>query len=404
MRNIAATGTLVLAWLGASLCGCQALLGIDEVDTIRCESWRDTAARLFDPCAIPDPGGELVLAQDGAWSYDTGTGTLASPDDPDQAHVSALIEQTDGTMVRVISADSFRMEEGVDLRVTGDHPLLIASWGTIDMGQDAVIDVSSRPGQPGAGRSRSCGTDAAEPGVSDRGGGSGGGGGGFGGEGGDGGGSDIEANDVDGDSPSPGGRRGLAAGELPGALRGGCAGARGGAAGVDGPPGGAGGAGGGAIHLAARVRITVGGGIHAAGAGGRGGRADMISEGSGGGGGGSGGFIGLNAPRVILKQASLLTANGGGGGEGADWDDDGAPGSDGPHDIAFAPGGAGQANSASDGGPGGWRDEEHGRVGGAPYHGGGAGGGGGAGFIVIYARAFEDASGQSSPRTRNEEL
>jgi hypothetical protein len=402
MRNRASTGKLVLTCLGASLCGCQVLVGIDDVDAVRCESWRDTAARLFDPCAMPEPGEELVLAQDGAWSYDTTTGTLAGPDDPDQAHVSALIEQTDGTMVRVISAESLIMEEGVDLRVIGDHPLLIASWSTIDM--DAVIDVSSTPGQRGAGASFSCGTDAAEPGVSDRGGGSGGGGGGFGGEGGEGGDSDIEANDVDGDSPSPGGRRGLAAGEPPGALRGGCAGARGGAAGASGPSGGVGGAGGGAIHLAARVRITVGGMIHAAGAGGRGGRADRISEGSGGGGGGSGGFIGLNAPLVTLEQTALLTANGGGGGEGADWDDDGAPGGDGPHDIAFASGGAGLANSASDGGPGGWRDQEDGSLGGAPYHGGGAGGGGGAGFIVIYARTFEDTSDQSSPQPRDEEL
>jgi hypothetical protein len=404
MCNRAPTGTLVLACLGAGLCGCQVILGIDDVDTVRCESWRDTAARLFDPCALPDPDGELVLAQNGKWRYDTTSGTLAAPENPEQIHVSALIEQPDGTMVRVISAESFRMGEGVELRVIGDHPLLIASWSAIDMEQDAVIDASSKPGQPGAGASLDCGSYAAQPGVSDRGGGSGGGGGGFGGEGGEGGDSDIEANDIDGDSPSPGGRRGLAAGDIPGALRAGCAGADGGAAGESGPPGGAGGAGGGAIHLAARVRITVGGEIHAAGAGGQGGGADRISEGSGGGGGGSGGFIGLNAPLVTLEPTALLTANGGGGGEGADWDDDGAPGDDGPHDIAFASGGAGLANSASDGGQGGWRDHENGSVGGPPYHGGGAGGGGGVGYIVTYTRRFKDMSSQSSPQTRNEEL
>ena len=370
-----------------------------------CQAWHP---RHFDPCAIgtPKPGLHLTVAGS-PYTYDTTQlgGTLHDNTMAAILQSNVISMQSDGSMIAILSVDAFAEDPNVTLTVTGDKPLLIASWdtitigGTIDAGSvtaevnntaNAHIDGPRRTGA-GANPTGHCtGMTGTAGGPAVTSGGSGGGGGGA--NHGNGGGGTT------GDTTfQPGGPGGMHVAMAPAVVRGGCAGgASGNAATSTGlqPPAtsasvSVGGAGGGAIELAAMTAITVTGTISAGGAGGAG-----APQGSavGGGGGGSGGYVGLDAA-VLTVAGGTLGANGGGGGSAACYAGEGNQGSN-----AL---GAAQAL----GGPPGTLPGAPGSVG-ANLNGvtatgadgcGGGGGGGGAGFILVWSPAFTGPGAMISP-------
>ncbi len=339
----------------------------DAPASIDCASW--PAPRHFQPCELPPPSGPLALDA-GEHVYDTTAGTLTGPS-------SATVASKLVAAGRVISIDRLAIAPGAKLRVVGAYPLIVASWGAIDVGGE--LDASSGPAARGAGANPpACAAHAATPGQDDDAGASGGGGGGFQGAGGRGG---------IGDAGNPGaGGAGVAAP----LLLGGCPGNRGGHG--DQANGGAGGAGGGAVQLTARLSITIAGKVHAGGAGGGG----ATGSNGGGGGGGSGGMVGLESPSITVSAGAVLAANGGGGGQGADAaaGGNGQPGAPdttraagGTGGDGTSAGGVGSGGAALTGAPG-IDDDDHGA----------GGGGGGAGYIVIKsATAQLDPGAKVSP-------
>jgi hypothetical protein len=361
-----------LVALLATQSGCRVLVELVESDSAQenaadaarpppsCDDWTLTLVSV-DACALPAPGGPLILAP-GRWTLDTNSGALTDPAADASFPVSTLVTPLDGDEVRVLSVDRFELQEGAELWVHGKRPLVVVAWSSAEIA--GVLDVTSRLTEPAAGADPdvcadtppTAGTDHVE-------GAGGGGGGGSGGAG--------AAGGAGNDGAAAGGAGGEAA-SLASVLRGGCGGAPGGNA-----LAGAGGPGGGAVLVAARDEVIVAGVIAAGGAGGggaRGGRA-------GGGGGGSGGHVGLEAPSVILGEDAIVAANGGGGGGGSD----GSPasdGSDGQPDRTPAPPGAGQGMGGA-GGAGAALDGAASP--GAAVRRGGGGGGGGVGWIRIAA-------------------
>src|SRR5690349_858831 len=96
-----------------------------EVDAPLCESW---SARHFMPCAIPPPMGGLTLTQaNSPYKYVTTSGALTDKNGA-VAVASTVITQTDSSMAALLSVDSLTVETGASLAVTGDKPLIIASW------------------------------------------------------------------------------------------------------------------------------------------------------------------------------------------------------------------------------------------------------------------------------------
>jgi hypothetical protein len=330
-----------------------------------------------DPCAAgkPVPALDLVLAAGVSHVYDTNDGTLTSSPIPPEA---ITIEGA----VHTLWVKNLRVESGATLRVTGDSALMIVASGEITV--DGAIDASSvqagGSGQfdrgPGSNPTECSSSVGQIGGRCDIQGGGGGGGGGFGGAGGVGGEGGGLRSCGDGTFGSPGGAGGTAVESTPGAIRGGCDGARGGDGEEDGRYG-VGGAGGGAVHLIAADRIEVGGTIHAGGAGGYG----AEDKRSGGGGGGSGGFIGVEAPHITIEGSAVLAANGGAGGGGTNTVGDATSGVDALAADEAASGGAGYLGGA--GGDGSADTTLTGGDGGDGDRGGG-GGGGGAGFIIFY--------------------
>jgi hypothetical protein len=330
-----------------------------------CKAW--PAPRHFAPCDLPAPSAALVL-DTGLFTYDTTAGTLTGAQPVTVA--SKLLPAG-----RVISVERITINAGATLRVVGAYPLIIASWGTLEV--TGEIDASSAA-SPGAGANPSdCASHAAVVGGSSTAGASGGGGGGFQGAGGRGG-------NGGGGTPGNGGAS-VAAAPL---LLGGCPGARGGNG--DAQNAGAGGAGGGAVQLTAKQSITIAGRVHAGGAGGGGATG---SDGAGGG-GGAGGMIGLEAPAVTVTATGILAANGGGGGQGENTSP-GGTGQPGAASLTAAAGGAG-----GDGGPGG-AGSAGAILSGAQGQGsndGAGGGGGGAGYITIRSGSRQlDGSARISP-------
>jgi hypothetical protein len=324
----------------------------DAPTSIDCASW--PAPRHFQPCDLPPPAGPLALAA-GEHVYDTTAGTLTGPSGATVA--SKLVAAG-----RVISIDRLAIAPGAKLRVVGAYPLIVASWGAIEVSGE--LDASSGPAARGAGANPpACAAHAATPGEDNNAGASGGGGGGYQGAGGRGG---------RGDAGNPGAGGGAVAAPL---LLGGCPGNRGGHG--DQANGGAGGAGGGAVQLTARLAIAIAGKVHAGGAGGGG----ATGPDGGGGGGGSGGMIGLESPSITVAPGAVLAANGGGGGQGSNVAPGGA-GQPGAPDTARALGGTGGDGQGAGGlgsggatlaGAPGTDDNDHGA----------GGGGGGAGYVVI---------------------
>ena len=331
----------------------------DAPEVIDCMTF---AARHFDACLLPAPGGELDLTMPGTYYYDTSSGSLTDPANAVTTVPSMIIAS--GV---AISIGRLSVGAGSTLRAIGSSPLIVASWSTITVA--GTIDAASVVALAGAGANPpGCATHPAASGNGNTNGGGGGGGGGFAAAGGRGGNGDGNAGGAGGTAIA-----------MP-LLLGGCAGNRGGNADQ---PGGLGGSGGGAIQLTARLGITITGVVTAGGTGGRG--AAQTGN-AGGGGGGSGGMVGLEAPTVSVASTGVLAANGGGGGQGATQGQAGAAGTDGLPSATRAPGGAGGVQRGT-GGPGNGGAILTGGAGQNDTNDGGGGGGGGAGFIAIKSAA-----------------
>lgn len=362
---------LALAAWSALGCGCRLVVELVETNPQqdstapdgatsadpRCGAWSHAPA-TFDPCDLPVPAASLELG-DGAWTFDTNSGSLTDPNDDATFPTSTLLTARGGVEARAVSIERFSLTAGATLHVRGKRPLIVVSWSDADL--RGSIDATSRTGIPGAGANPSACADAASGnGADDVNGAGGGGGGGFGAGG--------AAGGTGEDGVAAAGGAGGAATEN--VLRGGCAGGAGGNA-----LHGAGGDGGGAVVIAARDQLVLAGSIAAGGAGGgaaQGGRA-------GGGGGGSGGFIGLSATAITLGPTAIVAANGGGGGGGSD----GSPataGQDGQPSATAAVAGLGQGMGSS-GGAGGARGAAP--KPGVSSHRGGGGGGGAVGVIQL---------------------
>ncbi len=363
---------------------------LEGVPPADCAAWMP---KHFSPCALPAPLGEVRLSE-GGYVYDTDRGEFVGG--PAVVHTSIVLPQTDGTQLRIISVSAFTIDAQIRLRVVGSLPLVIASWGKIDIA--GQIEVSSSVNDLRGAGANFAGCKAAkqgEAGLASKG-SAGGGGGGFTGAGGTGGDADREA------PPGRLGGGGAATLAMPTTIvHGGCPGAPGGAIGPAAKPpstptsASLPGAGGGALQLTARGAITISGIVDAGGAGGGGGAGTV--EG-GGGGGGSGGFLGLEAPSVTVT--GVVAANGGGGGGGANDGTAGVAGSDGRAASSAAPGGNAGANCAS----GGANGSAGTTLAGAsidpaqpPSSCGAGGGGGGAGVISIRSPAFTMTGATLSP-------
>ncbi|MBL0213990.1 MAG: hypothetical protein IPQ07_08905 [Myxococcales bacterium] len=332
-------------------------------------------SRHFDACMIPAPTGALELTTAGTYTFDTTAGSLLAPGGGASLPPSGVIANG-----RVVSVSSLTIGAGVTLRVIGANPLIIASWGTVDVA--GTIDASSlgTAGSVGAGANPTgCATHVASVGQNGAGAG-GGGGGGATSVGGRGGGGNNGANN--------GGNGGaLIAAPL---LLGGCPGARGG---LGNSTPGDGGDGGGAVQLTARLSVTVAatGSVLAGGAGGKPGAAS--GSGGGGGGGGAGGMVGIEAPMLTLAAGAVIAANGGGGGQGAG-NNVGNAGQNGQPSAARATGG--NTGSGGVGGLGGGGLITAGGNGATDGSGGG-GAGGASGFISFKAAMRSVAGAIVSP-------
>lgn len=367
-------GRLALPILALGVVGCSVLVDIAEKspnggETPTCSDWPSTAED-FDLCSQGAATEELLM-ESGGWDVDTDSGELLDGDGILVDIASAIVTMPNGIEALVIMVGSLRMD--TSLEVVGSRPLVIASWGDIEIYRDLRVDGKVDTPGPGANPA-SCGMSAGEMGLDDDGGASAGGGGALGGPGGPG-----AIGNNNGIPSTPGGAGGVVNPGLIG-LQGGCPGGRGGGLGGDG------GNGGGAIALVARGRVVIDADIEAVGRGGRGGRNIR----SGGGGGGAGGMILLSGNQIEIQSRAALSANGGGGGGGADANDNGRSGRKGNLSLDAASGG----NAPLGGGVGGNGSSAFdlaGAIGGDNVAGGG-GGGGGAGIITIEVTGAGDAT------------
>ncbi len=343
-----------------------------------CESWHP---QHFDACAIPAPSTGLDL--DGAWTLSTDTGVLTGSSTITPA--GGALTQSGGPNAYIISIQSLKIETTGSLRVIGTAPLVVASWGDVDV-LGSIDAGSTSAGSAGAGASPSslCGANATgvatQGGIGVSTGGSGGGGGGaFHGNGGHGG--------IGDSPPGPTGGTGGVAVSPPTIVRGGCSGAPSGEAGSD--PSASdptavatGGIGGGALQLSSRTSISITGHVLSGGGGG-GGAPDNSA--CGGGGGGAGGLLGFDAASISFANA-IIAANGGGGGGSSPFGTGlvGTPGQDGQPSGTQAIGGA--VSSCSEAGMlGGAGSTTSGASSTNPVEAcGGAGGGGGVGFVLTW--------------------
>ncbi len=359
-----------------------------------CASWNPPNV---DPCD-PRLGEPAVLDFDGgAFGYDTDTGALTSLVSQLPVPPGALVEQGDGTIVRVVNVASLRVSGSSTLTVTGAHALVFVVHG--DATIDGVIDVSARLDAtgtmfiagPGGNDAARCVTGTGRPGeatpVGSAGGGGGAGGGGFAANAGDGGNGHGSGHGAGGGKGASGGGPSIEP------LRGGCAGGKGG---DDGDPsidaGGHAGDGGGALEISARGDVVVAGAIAA---GGSGGGAGALAR-SGGGGGGSGGAILLDGETVRILATASLCANGAGGGEGGQLAVASQPGGMATCSQLRSTGGANQADGGDGGAGGAGAVPAGGNATNGTSNAGGGGGGGSVGRIRVRGRTTRTVDGAAT--------
>jgi hypothetical protein len=381
-----------------------------------CASWHPVH---FMPCLIGSPMPGLTLTMTASpYKYDTTTdgGVLTDKDGTVVVTSPLTIQQTDNSYVAVLSVATFTVGPNTLVNVVGPKPLLVASWGMLDvMGE---IDVGSHTTETdptnhiqqtttfGAGaQSASCALPSSSTGptlatagqIAVLSGGSGGGGGGaFHGNGGDGAVGDMNCT-APATCPRTGGPGGTD-GVMPTLVRAGCPGADSGAAG----PGALapatattiskGGLAGGAIELAAMGDIHIAGTLRAGGAAGAG--APQGSA-TGGGGGGAGGYIGLDSHNMVMTGGTIA-ANGAGGGGSAPFAQHGNVGQDGQASQAAATGGAAYGNAMCGLAGANGSTLANGALAIGNDTCGGGGGGGGAGWVIAYTTNHAGA-GSISP-------
>jgi hypothetical protein len=212
------------------------------------------------------------------------------------------VTQSDGSPLTIIHLSELTIDTGATLTVTGSA-VVFAVDGNADLGGTIVAAAGADHDTQCAASNR--GEDGADSGSLI--GGAGGGGGGAaadsGGDGGNGAGTQAGGH----------GKHGGKLTSMLSPLRGGCRGGQGGrfnGTGAAAAPG----RGGGALQIStnAKLTLTAGSMLDAAGRGGSGGPAGHI----GGGGGGAGGGILLEGPAIQLDGTAVLCADGGSGGEG----------------------------------------------------------------------------------------
>ena len=327
-------------------------------------------------CFVGQPGGQLGSACAATAGPRTLADTVVSTD-PD----APMCEADFHAPYCMISGTTIAIPAGVVVSASGQRPLLIVAYDTIEL--DGALDVSShRTPAEVIGASADTGACQAGAGQDDAAGGTGGAGGSF---------------------QFPGGAGG-SVGAMPGGqplsavstvtLHGGCKGAPGGNYMATGS--GAAGHSGGAVYLMARTSISLGANARLS-ANGEGGGAAGI--GGGGGGGGTGGMIVLDAPAIAFDDSAVVLAEGGGGGAGGDLGGNGQAGGDAMASTAAsggtatAPAGGGGAGSlASAGGAG-----QDGPVGTTTSTGGGGGGGGASGYVLVFGTATGNATISPAP-------
>jgi hypothetical protein len=364
------TATIVATYEGVAGLSTITVTGIGSGTS--CTGWSWTPTNV-DPCGagVPAPGATLTLAMTGSYEYDTNTGTLTAPDGSalTPSPVSALVSQSGGTLVRVLTVSGLDVASGTALRVTGSYPLVILAYGTATVSGTIDVSAAADVAGPGANASQSCttgfgtvGTDATANSAA-----GGGGGGAYG---------TAAASGGNGGGGAAGGSGGSANGttEIT-PLQGGCAGGFGGGPG-GGVRGGAPGGGGGAIQIAVRDLLTVNGTVRSAGGGG------VPDAASGGGGGGSGGGILLESDVVYIGSGAALCANGGSGAEGGDGTTGPGVGSDGTCSTTTGAITPAQLPAGGDGGPGAFASTLPG-AGGNGTTGAGGGGGGSVGRVRV---------------------
>lgn len=238
-------------------------------------------------------------------------------DTDNAAACDAVISQA-GPEICVVRANTFTIESGVTVEVSGSRALAIVTSTAMTI--DGVIDASAALSEPGPG--------AVDVGDGTSGNASIHGGGGAGhGVAGAAGGIGPVANPVAGSAGSAYNTAEISP------LQGGSSGGRG-----------RGGGGGGAVQLVSCGTLTLNGTVHVGGGGGRGGQGVVVEDPfQGGGGGGSGGAVLIEAA-VVDGSNAVLAANGGGGGAGGLAGDDvqegpdGADGADATAGDQIAPG------------------------------------------------------------------
>ena len=328
----------------------------------------------FEPanvsCAeLPSPGDALDV--DAFAILDTDAPSLTIGGDP-QTISTAVVAQTGGPALLVVTTAQFTLSAGAVLRVQGSRPAVIVSAGDVAIaGEINAGGDNSAPG-PGSDHATACATGfggdgAVQTSANGVAAGTGGGGGAYGGAA-----AVSPAVLGSGGTDAAGGAANGNAELSP--LRGGC---HGGAGASPATGGGIAGNAGGALQIVSNATITVAAtGVVASPGGGGGG---TTASRSGGAGGGSGGAILLEAMDVAIDGA--VTANGGGGGEGSRTGFPTNPGQAGHlADSNAASGGTGGSGQGGDGGAGGAANPpEPGLEGGVSMtNTGGTGGGGGS--------------------------
>ncbi len=347
--------------------GCSQILGIGDFHTSSSStdaSHVDVGApdacvqfsSLIDVCAQPF----------GSAIYITGSATYTT-----DAHVldvdgmtimtsHVLVQAAGAEPIDIVLADSFAIEPGATLTVTGSNAFGVVAPHAIDI--EGLLDASA--GGAGSRGSDGCSTQAGAIGITVGDNGAGGGGGGLQGNGG----SGLATNSA---AASAGG----VPATCPLSPLGGCPGGGGGGSAMLGLS--HGGPGGGAVYVASGVGITVGasGGINAGGGGG------TLGEplGGGGGGGGAGGTIMIETASLTVMGVIAANGGGGGGAGGTGLSAMAQAGSDGQLGAVGAKGGSSVEGS---GGDGGWRDMPDGATSNGTAKNSG-GGGGGVGYVIV---------------------
>ncbi|HUQ03306.1 MAG TPA: hypothetical protein VM261_12475 [Kofleriaceae bacterium] len=358
--------------------------GIDAAtDAVPCEGDRYgfTLSNVAH-CDVPTATAALDLSN--VANIDSFAGTMTSAGgSTTMLPGTALVPQTGGPTVRVVSVTSLMLPASTTVNIRGENPIAFLVRGDAMIAGTFRLTGGLHPSSIPAGTRGLCasggsGTNGLGVGI-----GGGGGGGALGNAGGAGG---YGANDTTNDG-APGTPL-SAPSRSP--LWGGCAGSTG-------NEGTAAGAGGGAIQISAEGTIVISGTIASGGGGG-----NAVGSGSpGGGGGGSGGMLLLEAKTEIMG-AGNLTANGGAGGGGGGGGGSATAGQV-ACDACSTPvngGGAGGAGAGYGGA---------GAAGGTPAAPGtngtysGGGGGGGAGLIFLRSPSIA-VTGVISPSARQSTL